>query len=691
MHILVFMRVLLMHILCGFGIASVAIGDLRFHNLNQYPTGLRSTGIFASDFDGDGDVDLAVANRLSNSVTVLFNNGLGQFQDSIQVNTGEHPRYVDGADFDGDGDVDLCTPDIYSMTISILENDGSGSYTIQDQYNLFTPAFLWVDDLDQDGIEDIVVLHWDEDAKQPGNSNGKFTPMFGNGDGTFDIGSSAWVGVQPRAGASADLNGDGLIDAVVADIKSQTISIVLGTGPRTWSDSVQIPMSPGAPRYIVLGDFDNDGDVDMAALDKLGGNFWMFHNDGNANFTLEETISVNGSPHSMALVDIDDDSDADFVVCHVDSETQLILFNDGTGHIEAMQSLVIPGGTAEVKCIDVSNDGLLDIVTANVNVSHPGASVLIQLECLVCEDKMMGGVFDCPPNSFDFDVYVDSFTMIDIQLQGESFSGNSLDYVITSLPENGIFYELSGLVVTSVPYYLSGDTVRYFPESGTVSVESFQYLVNDCLPSNQSEVHIHIDSPFPDECNTAFEVVNGYSDISTLNATDSPDYYDASQCDTTNLGALHNDIWLRYVACGDGELLIDTCGLVDFDSDLVIYQGDCCSLEQISCNGDATGCKGNSSVTLAGIETGMQYFIRLGGSNDTAMGSGTIYFDGPLGDCVVTCFCDIQVDGAVNVSDLLIILEQWGYTCGVADLNVDGIVDITDFLLVIGSWGPCEQ
>ena len=689
--ILTDMRVFLLHILCAVGIVTPSMGDIRFQNPSQYPAGNKATGIFASDFDGDGNIDLAVSSRQSSKITILYNDGFGVFQTSKEFDTGDHPRYVDGGDFDGDGDIDLCTPDFYGMTTTILENDGVGNFSIIEQYELFTPAYLWVEDLDSDGNEDIAILHWDSDAEQPSDSNGKFTPLFGVGDGSFETGSFSWVGIQPRGGDSADLNGDGLLDIVVADIKSMTISILLGTGPRTWQDGISISMSPGTPRYIALGDFDGDDDIDIAALDKLGGYCWLLHNDGNANFTLEETIQVNESPHSMVVVDIDEDNDLDFVICHVGSITQLILYNDGTGHVESSKGIFITGGAAEIKTVDLNNDGMLDIATANVNDSHPGSSVLLQRDCLVCDSgSPLKGGSDCPPIASDLQYSTDSFTVVEIQLIGESFSGNSIDYVITSKPNHGELRELNGLIVSSVPYYLSSELVQYYPENGYIGVESFHYMVNDCLPSNESEVLLEIDYPFPDECNVALEVFNGSTDVSTMQATDSTEPYDESQCGDMNLGDMRNDIWLRYVACNTGELSIDACGFLEFDTDLVVYEGDCCNLNQLACNGDSPACKGSGSTATVSVVIGRNYFIRVGGSTEKSIGSGTIILDGPIGKCIETCFCDIQVDGVVNVGDLLVIISQWGGTCGAADLNVDGIVDVMDILLVIGAWGPCE-
>ena len=57
--------------------------------------------------------------------------------------------------------------------------------------------------------------------------------------------------------------------------------------------------------------------------------------------------------------------------------------------------------------------------------------------------------------------------------------------------------------------------------------------------------------------------------------------------------------------------------------------------------------------------------------------------------CPIDC-PDTNGDGYVNVSDLLIVIDQWGSSNSPADVNEDGIVDVSDLLIVIGNWGECE-
>ena len=154
---------------------------------------------------------------------------------------------------------------------------------------------------------------------------------------------------------------------------------------------------------------------------------------------------------------------------------------------------------------------------------------------------------------------------------------------------------------------------------------------------------------------------------------------------------MNQDVWFNYLACADGSLTVSTCNLIDFDSDLVVYEGDCSSLTQVACNGDTSGCDGYSSTLTLEVSEGSNYLIRVGGWNDAAAGSGTLQIDGPEGDCPGnTCDADINGDGNVNVSDILAVIGDWGATNSPSDVNDDGIVNVADLLIVIGAYGPCE-
>jgi subtilisin-like proprotein convertase family protein len=297
---------------------------------------------------------------------------------------------------------------------------------------------------------------------------------------------------------------------------------------------------------------------------------------------------------------------------------------------------------------------------------------------------------ECPPVAQDVEVSTDENTSIDITLVGASPDGGDLGYIVTSAPVDGSLQNIDGSPIGALPYTLAGDAVRYVPDTGFIGIDLFTYRVDDGAPSGEATVTVHVgEIPFPDECETAQPVANGMWEFSTIEGTTSTDPYDEAQCEGTYLGVMTNDVWFSYEACATGTMTVSTCDLVDFDTDLVVYEGDCNSMTQISCNGDGDGCGGYSSILTTTVTEGTTYMIRVGGWGDSSIGSGELFVDGPEGDCgVEPCEGDVDGDGQVAVTDLLLAIDQWGGP-GSADINGDGIVNVEDLLAIVGAWGPC--
>jgi hypothetical protein len=130
--------------------------------------------VAVGDFNGDGHPDLAVANGLDNTVSVLLGDGTGNFGTAPPVTTGSNPFSVAVGDFNGDGHPDLAVANQGSNTVSALLGDGSGG---------FAPAV-----------------------------------NFGTGTG-------------PESVAVGDFNGDGGPDLAVANFGANTVSVLLNTTP----------------------------------------------------------------------------------------------------------------------------------------------------------------------------------------------------------------------------------------------------------------------------------------------------------------------------------------------------------------------------------------------------------------------------------------------------------------------------
>src|SRR6516162_6879564 len=86
----------------------------------DFGAGTTPVSVTVGDFNGDGALDLAVANENSNDVSVLLGNGDGSFQPAQSFGVGIAPDSVAVGDFDGDGALDLAVANLLADTVSVL-------------------------------------------------------------------------------------------------------------------------------------------------------------------------------------------------------------------------------------------------------------------------------------------------------------------------------------------------------------------------------------------------------------------------------------------------------------------------------------------------------------------------------------------------------------------------------------------
>jgi len=98
----------------------VDAGSGEFEENGTYSVGEGPLGIFSSDLDNDGDIDLTITNVSSANISVLLNNGDGTFAPKVDYNTGSGPWSVFSSDLDSDGDMDLAVIDSWVDSVSIF-------------------------------------------------------------------------------------------------------------------------------------------------------------------------------------------------------------------------------------------------------------------------------------------------------------------------------------------------------------------------------------------------------------------------------------------------------------------------------------------------------------------------------------------------------------------------------------------
>src|SRR5437879_3643879 len=216
-----------------------------------------------------------------------------EFQPPVTYPVGTNPRAVSVADFNGDEKPDLAVVNFgFSDTgdnggVSILLGNGDG--TFQNRGPLLPLSLSLAADFNQDGRLDLTV------ASYPG-----FDLFLGNGDGSFQAPKSN--AVPGGAVAVGDFNGDGKLD-IVALLPVHVcgwppkqcdgrIDVLLGNGDGSFSSAFS---KTGAYWTLAVGDFDGDGNLDLAVKDVDAPNNAnpVFRGDGKGNFTATGKFVVN--------------------------------------------------------------------------------------------------------------------------------------------------------------------------------------------------------------------------------------------------------------------------------------------------------------------------------------------------------------------------------------------------------------
>ena len=243
-------------------------GDGTFTATTESPaTGMFPESVATGDFNLDGIADLAVANIHDNTVTILLGNGDGTFKAAASPNAYGNPDGIAVGDFNGDGVPDLAVAEDFGDTITILLGNGDGTFKeTAGQHTGFRSLFVAVADFNRDGIADLAVNAFPDGPA--------VMIMLGNGDGTFRLGSMPeWGANMASSFAVGDFNGDGILDLAVPATPSniwlgKPSRIWLGNGDGTFAAKPMITPGTGNwPGFIAVGDFNGDGEADLAVAD----------------------------------------------------------------------------------------------------------------------------------------------------------------------------------------------------------------------------------------------------------------------------------------------------------------------------------------------------------------------------------------------------------------------------------------
>ncbi len=364
-----------------------------------------SRDLALGDLDGDGDLDAIIANDNDQAQEIWINNGDGTFTSS-EFGNGESNGIALG-DLDGDGDLDAIIandsgpqhiwfnqlqPRITAINPTTNATAAARDSNIEIAFNQpMSTATLVADDVPTHA--NLIVY-----GNQTGHITTKASISYSNGDATVTIdplthfqpgelislsitnaastlgdviagprvhqfraevyggsgvfSSNSFGAGNSRGIAVGDLDGDGDLDAIMANTSNEPQDIWINNGDGSFTSTT---FGSGNSFSVVLGDLDGDGDLDAIVGNSNGSAQEIWLNNGNAVFTSSSFGA--GSGHDLATGDLDGDGDLDVIMANSGSGHMEIWFNNGDGSFNST-NIAHEGSTVAIG--DLDGDGDLD-------------------------------------------------------------------------------------------------------------------------------------------------------------------------------------------------------------------------------------------------------------------------------------------------------------------------------------------
>ena len=325
------------------------------------------------DFNGDGIVDLLVGGSsptYSGLNVLAFGDGAGHFTQAAANAPGGAQRLFVG-DFNGDGKLDYIsfTPSYSGLSggnsgTTVYLGNGDGTFRTGQSLSASYQAFMA--DINSDGRPDLLYAL----------SDSTIYAYLGQADGTF-IGTTITASGATNLFAVADVNGDGIPDLLTG---FRGLSVLLGQGGLRFAAPVSTAAlsstyawGPGGASSTSVVDVDGDGLVDL--IDPELGRYLLYHGNGDGTFRSADLYAVGEQVGGVTLGDFNNDGRID-IAASVLAPYPRMLLGDGKGGFTAtVDQNAGAAATTVLNSIvsgDFNGDGKLDVLMAGTAYGSQG-------------------------------------------------------------------------------------------------------------------------------------------------------------------------------------------------------------------------------------------------------------------------------------------------------------------------------
>ncbi len=413
-------------------------------NAISLPAGSNPLSVVAVDFDADGQIDLAVGTYTSGTVTT-FKNNAATFTQSGRYAVAAGPGNIAVAGIFTNGTPDLAvsgqnggaiallqgvpgstvslsatpvtstsgTPVVFSLTLAPI--GASGTVTLYDGASILGTAYIapltnsvgtFTAKNLAAGAHSIRAYYAGDSSHAPGVSATVSVTV--NALVDYTVGSSTITtvgGSLPQALVTADFNNDGRLDIAAIDVVNQTIRVSLAQpsgGPMHEATGSPISDTHG-PVSLVAGDFNRDGKMDLAIANATDHSVTILLGDGTGGFSaapgspvVPNTPGSGSNPMRLAIADFNGDGIADLIVTTPNANTTTILLGNGLGGFAEWSHYNVSG---QVAIADFNGDGIPDFAVTGSSPSvwlgdGGGGFHQVTGNSFGAADKVVAGYFD---------------------------------------------------------------------------------------------------------------------------------------------------------------------------------------------------------------------------------------------------------------------------------------------------------
>ena len=245
---------------------------------------------------------------------------------TVRSTAGSFPHLAATGDLNNDGEIDVAVSNS-DGTLSVLLGRGDGTFRPERTYKTDpngTPYAIAIGDFNGDGNPDLVVTN------SVAGSSDTVSILLGNGDGSFQNQQTYSVGFGGQAVAVGDFNNDGNTDLAVANNRDNTVSLLLGNGDGTFQSQITYPVG-NQPSSISTADFNLDGNADLVVTNSGDASVSVIMGNGDGTFQPQVTYATGNYPVGVAVGDFNGDGNADLAVVNGDDSTVSVLLGNGEG------------------------------------------------------------------------------------------------------------------------------------------------------------------------------------------------------------------------------------------------------------------------------------------------------------------------------------------------------------------------